>query len=835
MDAPHVLLTESHSTPLARHLIAERGGRASFCGALALLLVFLVSVLNSRAATTRDIAYGEADGQPLLLDAHVPDGPGPFPIAILVHGGGWSSGDKAGSNHPGDGADISPWFSLLSDANYAWFSINYRMAPNHRWPAHLEDLDTAIRWVKAHAAEYKGDPHRIALFGHSAGGHMVMFAATQPAKDLQVQAVVGFAPVTDLVADSERRGGLSASLQGLFSLPKELNADARRILAEVSPITHVHPGMPPILIVHGDADKTVPIQQSIAFIDKLRADGVPGELITRKGVPHSLVQGERIDPGYREAVLAWLDRTLRNPPRAAFAVATKPAWVPDNGDGTYNNPVLFADYSDPDVIRVGENYWLTSSSFSHVPGLPILHSRDLVNWSLVNHALPRLMPADRFAVPRPGESVWAPAIRFHGGRYWIYYPDPDFGIYVVTADDPRKKWSDPVLVLGGKGLIDPCPFWDDDGQAYLIHGWAKSRSGISNRLTLRRLSADGLHTVDHGNTLVEGADLAGWRTIEGPKLYRRGSYYYIFAPAGGVTEGYQAVFRSKAITGPYEARIVLEQGKTSINGPHQGAWVDTPSGESWFVHFQDRGPYGRIVHLEPMRWREDGWPEMGEPGPNGVGQPVLRHAKPAVTAQPIAVPATSDDFSGPKYGLQWQWQANPDEKWATIRAGQGLSLTSVAARGQSLWDAPNLLLQKFPAPHFVVTTRVDATDLKSSEDAGLVVFGYSYAWIGLRRTAAGLRLVFATCPSANEGGTEKEIANIAAEARAVLLRVAVDDRAQCSFSYSTDGNSFTALGAKFQATVSRWVGAKVGVFAQAPRASTEPGHADFAWFRVTSD
>lgn len=832
MDVPHVLLTKPHSTPRPRYFKARRGGRASCCAALALLVAFLVSVLNSRAATTRDIAYGEADGLPLLLDAHVPDGVGPFPVAILVHGGGWSSGDKAGSNHPGDGADISPWFSLLSGANYTWFSVNYRMAPKHRWPAHLEDLDTAIRWVKAHAAEYKGDPHRIVLFGHSAGGHMVMFAATQPEKDLQVQAVVGFAPVTDLVADSERRGGLSASLQALFSLPKELNADARRILADVSPITHVHPGMPPILIVHGDADKTVPIQQSLAFIDKLRADGVACELITRKGVPHSLVQGERIDPSYREAVLAWLDGTLGNPPPAANT-ATEAAWVPDNGDGTYKNPVLFADYSDPDVIRVGDDYWLTSSSFSHVPGLPILHSRDLVNWTLVNHALPELVPLEHYSVPRAGEGVWAPAIRFHAGRFWIYYPDPDFGIYVVTAADPRGKWSDPMLVLGGKGLIDPCPFWDDDGQAYLIHGWAKSRSGISNRLTLRHLSADGLQTVDQGVTVVEGADLAGWRTIEGPKLYRRGSYYYIFAPAGGVTEGYQAVFRSKAITGPYEPRIVLEQGKTPINGPHQGAWVDTPAGENWFVHFQDRGAYGRIVHLEPMHWRDDGWPEMGEPGRNGVGQPVLRHAKPAVRTQAIVVPATSDDFSGPRYGLQWQWQANPDENWAMLRAGRGLSLAAVPARGRSLWDAPNLLLQKFPAPHFVVTTRLDATDLKASADAGLVVFGYNYAWIGLRRTAAGLRLVFATCLNANEGGTENEMANVAADNPVVLLRVAINDSAQCSFSYSTDGNTFTPLGTKFQATLSRWVGAKVGLFAQGLRGGTESGRADFAWFRVS--
>ncbi|HVU35512.1 MAG TPA: alpha/beta hydrolase [Opitutaceae bacterium] len=275
---------------------------------IALLLGFAAAAL--RAEMIRNLDYGEAAGQRLLLDAHVPDGPGPHPVAILVHGGGWSSGDKAGSNHPGDGADISPWFPLVSGAHFTWFSINYRLAPKNRWPAAIDDLDTAIRWVKTHAAEYKGDPDRIVLFGHSAGGHMVMVAATQTDPTLRVQAVVGFAPVTDLVADSVRRGGLSKSLQWLFGLPPEITPAAREELAAASPIFHVHPGMPPILIVQGDADRTVPIQQSIDFIAKLKQTGDSGELITRHGAPHSLVQGEKIDTTYKAPLLAWLQRQL---------------------------------------------------------------------------------------------------------------------------------------------------------------------------------------------------------------------------------------------------------------------------------------------------------------------------------------------------------------------------------------------------------------------------------------------------------------------------------------------------------------------------------------------
>jgi beta-xylosidase len=183
------------------------------------------------------------------------------------------------------------------------------------------------------------------------------------------------------------------------------------------------------------------------------------------------------------------------------APATLP-WLPDLGNGRYRNPILFADYSDPDAIRVGADYWLTASSFSHVPGLPILHSRDLVNWTLVNHALPQLVPTEHFATPRHGAGVWAPAIRHHAGRFWIYYPDPDFGLYVLTATDPRGRWSEPVLVKAGRGLIDPCPLWDDDGKVWLVHAWAKSRSGKNNILQLNQLSTDGTCVLDGEGVVI---------------------------------------------------------------------------------------------------------------------------------------------------------------------------------------------------------------------------------------------------------------------------------------------------------------------------------------------
>jgi beta-xylosidase len=520
-------------------------------------------------------------------------------------------------------------------------------------------------------------------------------------------------------------------------------------------------------------------------------------------------------------------------------------WIPDRGDGTYRNPVLHADYSDPDAIRVGDDYWLTSSSFSHVPGLPILHSRDLVNWELVNHALRELVPVEHFRTVRHGQGVWAPAIRFHDGRFWIYYPDPDFGIYVVTATDPRGRWSAPVLVKGGKGLIDPCPFWDDDGQVYLIHAWAHSRGPVSNRLSLARLSADGLRVIEDSRNVIDANRMPDWRTLEGPKLYKRNGWYYVFAPAGGVKEGYQAVFRSKSIYGPYEVRIVLDQGRSPINGPHQGAWVDTPAGENWFLHFQDKGAFGRVVHLQPMIWRNDGWPAMGTAVESGAekGEPVLTHAKPK-TASPVRllVPPTSDDFAGRTLGLQWQWQANPENDWYELVTAPkpALRLRAVASDAPDLFDAPNLLLQKFPAPEFTVTTVLDGSKLSPNEEAGLIVFGYSYAWIGIRQTERGRKLVHAFNHNHDTAFGPSNLAHVDETAQPigssrVFLRVHVNASAKCQFSFSLDGKAWSrvAIAPDFEATVARWVGAKVGVFAtHHGEPAKRAGSADFASFEV---
>ncbi len=514
-------------------------------------------------------------------------------------------------------------------------------------------------------------------------------------------------------------------------------------------------------------------------------------------------------------------------------------WVADQGNGTFKNPVLNADYSDPDAIRVGDDYYLTSSSFEDIPGLPILHSKDLVNWTIIGHALKRQPPFDHFSKPQHGNGVWAPAIRYRNGEFLIYYPDPDFGIYLVKAKNPAGPWSEPVLVEGGKGLIDPCPLWDDDGKVYLVHAFAGSRAGIKSVISVKQMNAEGTKTLDAGVLVYDGHETD--QTIEGPKFYKKNGYYYIFAPAGGVPTGWQLVLRSKNVYGPYERKVVMAQGKSPVNGPHQGAWVTTQTGEDWFLHFQDKEAYGRVVHLNPMKWINN-WPVIGvDPDGDGIGDPVLTYKKPNVGGKtfPIATPAESDEFDSPKLGLQWQWQANPKATWSFTNVSKGaLRLyTDKPEDAKNLWEAPNVLLQKFPADNFMVTTKLTFTPNNTkieNERAGLTIMGFSYANLGLKSKKDGIYLIHTVGKDAVKGKSENETELLKLnDANApVYFRVKVTEGAKCQFSYSLDGQNFTNAGDVFQAEVARWKGAKVGLYATRETQINDSGYADFDWFRV---
>ena len=513
----------------------------------------------------------------------------------------------------------------------------------------------------------------------------------------------------------------------------------------------------------------------------------------------------------------------------------KNAWTPDLANGMFKNPIIFADYSDPDIIRIKDNFYLVSSSFCHTPALPILHSKDLVNWEIVNYVFERFNLSG-YDLVQHGKGVWAPSIRHHNGKFWVFFATPDEGIFMCTADDPLGKWSAPHMVKQAKGWIDPCPFWDEDGQAYLIHAFAFSRSGIKHKLKLCRMAPDGSRLLDEGNIIFDGTE--HHPTIEGPKMYKRNGYYYIFAPAGGVPTGWQTVLRSKSIYGPYEDKIVLHQGNTRINGPHQGGWVETESGESWFVHFQDQGAYGRIVHLQPMHWEND-WPIIGEDSnKQGISEPVLTHRKPKTRTQSnIQVPATTDTFDHEPLGLQWQWQANPQTIWYSLTENPGhMRLYAVPIpqdTSGTLFDAPNLLMQKFPAPTFEATTKLTLQVLNKDERMGLMVFGEEYAFLSIYKNQHDLKLgQFIGTPS-NESRREEEIAAVDVEVQSIFLRVRVAAEGICTFSYSVNGRDFLVIGDKFKAQPGRWVGAKVGIFASATATKEIVGFADFEFFHVT--
>ena len=508
-------------------------------------------------------------------------------------------------------------------------------------------------------------------------------------------------------------------------------------------------------------------------------------------------------------------------------------WVADNGDGTYNNPIINADYSDPDAIRVGSDFYMTASSFNAVPGLPILHSKDLVNWSIINHVFLEQMPLDVFAKPQHGNGVWAPAIRFHAGDFYIFYPDPDYGIYMTKTRDPAGEWSKPVMVREGKGWIDPCPLWDDDGNAYLVHAYAGSRAGIKSILVVNKMSPDGTRLLDDGVIVFDGHDADS--TVEGPKFYKINGYYYILAPAGGVATGWQLALRSKNIYGPYEKKVVLAQGKSSVNGPHQGALVDTPTGEWWFLHFQDKGPSGRVVHLQPAVWK-NGFPVIGsDPDGDGTGAPVLRFKKPNVgKTYPIETPQDTDEFYSPKIGPQWQWHGNSRPEWAFPFPQKGvLRMNSVQLPDgyKNLLDLPNLLLQKVPADEFTVTTKVALSPRFEGERFGFVVMGYDYSYLGVTNRQGKLYISQFTAKDADKGPAETESSPQLLSSKEFYLRVRVDKGAICTFTYSEDGVRFANIGEPFKAREGRWIGAKVGVFYNRPGKFNDAGSADIDWFR----
>lgn len=483
------------------------------------------------------------------------------------------------------------------------------------------------------------------------------------------------------------------------------------------------------------------------------------------------------------------------------------AWG-DLGGGYYRNPVLMADFSDPDVIRVGEDFYMVCSEF-HYMGMPVLHSNDLVNWTIIGQVYDRLDIDPRYdRMDGYGAGSWAPAIRYHNGLFYVYFCTPNEGLYMSTARDPSGPWSPLHEVKRVSAWEDPCPFWDDDGNAYL----GRSITG-AGPIVIHRMSLDGKRLLDEGVIVYVG------KTAEGTKIYKKDGYYYLIIPEGGVSTGWQTALRSKSIYGPYERRVVLQQGRTEINGPHQGGLVDTPSGEWWFMHFQSSGAKGRVCHLQPVQW-VDGWPIMGSDC-----EPVSVFRKPEVSTKRVEVLQTSDDFSSTKLGLQWQWNHNPvDDHWSLTERPGYLRIRAMKACG--IRTARNTVTQKLIGNKGVITVELSIAGMATGQQAGLTYLGADFDnWIGVEKDDSGVRISSVTAGTHCHGP--------AVDCDTVWLRTQYDFEGSTLMYFSVDGIRFWQLGGECQLAFGFWKGARVGLFTY--NKSCDGGIADFARFTYEHD
>lgn len=402
-------------------------------------------------------------------------------------------------------------------------------------------------------------------------------------------------------------------------------------------------------------------------------------------------------------------------------------------------------------------------------------------------------------------------------------------------------WSRPVCVIPGSGMIDPCPLWDDDGRCYLVNGWAASRAGMNSVLTVRELSADGTRAIGKPRIVFDGGQENF--TSEGPKFYKRDGWYWIMNPAGGVEMGWQLAMRSRSPYGPYEWKRVMWQGKTSVNGPHQGAWVHTSQGEDWFLHFNDREAYGRVVYLQPVDW-SSGWPIMGN-----HGEPYTTYRKPKATVPDASAsgnPQESDEYNNGELGLQWQWHANYNQLYGmpTADGCYRLYTADLPDGFRSLWDVPNLLLQKPSAPRFTATAKVRFSSKDEHQYGGVVMMGRDYSALVIMREGDHFLLQRHTCMGADEGATETQqtLATLKATERDTIpyspaihldlyLRMTIKDGI-CTYSYSTDGKRYKTAGEPFTMRQGKWIGAKFGFVSECSERKGNRGWLDVDWMRV---
>ena len=433
----------------------------------------------------------------------------------------------------------------------------------------------------------------------------------------------------------------------------------------------------------------------------------------------------------------------------------------DQGNGTYINPILNADYSDPDVIRVRDKYYMIASDF-HFLGMQVLESSDMINWKLISQIYHHFdFPGWDNNQQYAGGS-WAPSIRYHDNKFWVFFCTPKEGLFMSNAVNPSGPWSPLHLVKKVEKWEDPCPFWDEDGQAYL----GRSRHG-AGPIIIHKMSADGTRLLDEGMTVYTGP------VAEGTKIFKKDGYYYLSIPEGGVGTGWQTILRSKNIYGPYEKKVVLEQGSTTINGPHQGAIVDTPDGQWAFFHFQHHHALG----------------------------------------------------STPNLSLQWQFNHNPTDHAWSLSAHPG-SLTLKALKSSTFRLARNTLTQKIMGNISEATIAMDFTEIADGQRCGLACMGKENKVLGIKMEKGQKYLYISNDTT--------EISTTFLNGNQIYLRVSIDMLNQkFQYFYSTDNIRFIPYGTSFFIPFGFWKGARIALYCY--NKEQEAGATSFQWFKYKHD
>lgn len=504
-------------------------------------------------------------------------------------------------------------------------------------------------------------------------------------------------------------------------------------------------------------------------------------------------------------------------PAALDDQPTRGEWG-DQGDGSYANPVLPADFSDLDAIAVGSTFYAISSTMQYSPGMTVLESKDLVNWKIVGGVVPDLTAIDPELnwnrMDRAGHGIWAGAIRWHDGRFWVYFTTPDQGIFMSTAKDAAGPWTPVQSVMAATGWDDPCPFWDD-GQMYLVtsHTGPEGPSGTKYNIHLFKLTGD-------GKTILAGSDhiIHQSRGSEANKLYKwNGLYYHYYSEVR--PEGRVAMMdRAKSLDGPWETRQLIHVHGAVDKEPNQGGIVQAPNGKWWFFTHQGRGDWeGRAAVLLPVEW-VDGWPVLGKVGSDGIGEMVWRDEKP-VEGMPETLVVASDDFDAPTLKPEWQWNYQPRAgMWSLSERPGFLRLHAFPSlKPNDLKTIGNVLTQRaFRSKRNEVTVKLDVSGMVDGEEAGLSHFARTFASIGLLQRGE-VRTI-----SVNENGARG--AGPTVTQGAIWLRSTWGFDGVSQFAYSLDGTQFVPIGDPYQLTWGSYRGDRVGLFTVNGKTS---GWADF--------